>query len=178
MLSLRAAFLLSILCLPFSTSSYANTDNDPSSYDHYMRRLIELSKQNPQRPFAAMIIDNKTGNVLCEGVNASAHNPTLHGEIVAINNCVAKYPKLNWAETTLITDAEPCAMCTGAIIWAHISKIVYGTSIAFFEKQGFKPINVRADYIMNQAPFYHGTILGGVLHEETDKVFMQAYSSH
>jgi tRNA(adenine34) deaminase len=179
MSSSRPGFLPWILFFFTSfTMAHANADekNGPIiSYDHYMKQLIKLSKQNPQQPYAAMIIDNATGKILCEGVNAAKTNPTLHGEIVAINNCAAKYPKINWSETTLITDAEPCAMCASAIVWARISKVVYGSSIAFFAKQGWQPINLRAEYIMKKAPFYKGTILGGVLHEETDKVFINAY---
>jgi tRNA(adenine34) deaminase len=179
--STRAGFLpwifFFLTSLTLAHANAAATTVNIISYDHYMKQLIGLAKQNPQKPYAAMIIDNATGKILCEGVNASKTNPTLHGEIVAINNCAAKYPKINWAETTLITDAEPCAMCASAIVWAHISKVVYGSSITFFEKQGWEPIHIRAEYVMKKAPFYKGTILGGVLHEETDKVFLKAYKN-
>lgn len=148
---------------------------DTKSYENYMRQLIQLSKKNSRNPFAAMIIDNKSGKVLCDGVFDPTVNRTYHGEMVAINNCVAKYPNLNWSNTTLITDAEPCAMCTGAIVWTGIPKIVYGTSVPFFVKHHWTQINVRAEHIIKNSPFYKGTVIGGVLHQETDKLFANAY---
>lgn len=163
-----------LLCTAYEASAHIKP-SDSKPYEKYMKQLIELSQKNPRYPFAAMIIDNKTGKVLCEGVNSSTTNPTHHGEMVALNNCVAKYSKLNWANTTLITDAEPCAMCAGAIVWVGISKIVYGTSLSFLLKHGWDQINIKASYVIQKSPFYKGTIVGGVLHKETDKLFMHPH---
>lgn len=148
---------------------------DNHFYEPYMKQLIKLSNKNPRYPFAAMIIDNNTGTILCDGVNSSS-NPTYHGEMLAIKHCLAKYPKYNWAKTTLITDAEPCAMCSGAIVWTNISKIVYGTSVTFFVKHGWNQINIRAESVIKGSPFYKGTVIGGILHQETDRLFAEAYS--
>lgn len=171
---LTSALLSLLLSIPYTVFAHTHTD-DNHVYDDYMRHLIVISKENPRYPFAAMIIDNKTGEVLCEGVNSSSINPTYHGEMVAINNCAAKYPKIDWSNTTLITDAEPCSMCASAIIWAGIPKVVYGTSVPFFIEHGWKQINLRTEDVMRSAPFYKGTVIDGVLHEETDAVFEKAY---
>jgi tRNA(Arg) A34 adenosine deaminase TadA len=173
----KVNFVLFILAMALPTYAVSAHVKPNNSYEQYMQQLIKLSKKNPRYPFAAMIINNKTGKILCHGVNSAFINPTYHGEMVAINSCAAKYPKLDWSNTTLITDAEPCAMCTGAIIWAGIPKIVYGTSVPFFVKHHWNQIGVRASYIIKQSSFYKGSLMGGVLHEETDRVFAEAYKS-
>jgi tRNA(adenine34) deaminase len=38
-------------------------------HEHYVRRAIELGKHNPRLPFAALIVDRVSGNVLAEGWN-------------------------------------------------------------------------------------------------------------
>ena len=38
-------------------------------HEHYMRRAIELGKQNPRLPFGALIVDRVTGEILAEGWN-------------------------------------------------------------------------------------------------------------
>lgn len=161
----KTGLFLALILL--ATNSFAAV-----KYEPYMRQLIELSHQNPHYPFATMIIDNQSGKILCEGVNKGSVNPTFHGEIVAINNCAKKFPTLDWSQTTLITTAEPCPMCESAIIWAGISKVVYGTSIAFLAKHGWHQIYVTPEELIKKAPFYKGTVIGGVLHHETDKLFV------
>ena len=64
--------------------SFAATTKQSDEY--YMQMTINLAKNNPKAPFAAIIVDNLTGKVLSKGLNASKINPTFHGEMVAINN--------------------------------------------------------------------------------------------
>ena len=54
----------------------------------YMRRAIELAVKVPTVPFGAVIVDRESGNILSEGWNKTAVNPTWHGEIDAINHMV------------------------------------------------------------------------------------------
>ncbi len=90
-------------------------------FDHeqYMRRAIELAGNVPELPFAAVIVDQDTGEVLSEGWDRSSINPAWQGEIDAINHMVeAGY---DFEETTLAlyTTAESCPMCQGAIHWCR-----------------------------------------------------------
>lgn len=51
---------------------------------------------------------------------------TSHAEILAINNACKQLGTWYLDDCTLYTTVEPCMMCTGAIIQARISKVVYG----------------------------------------------------
>lgn len=148
----------------------------PEKYHSYMRTLIQMAKNPSTRsPFTAMIIDNQSGDVLCVGLNPGSASPIDHGELVAIERCVRKYTgKVNWQNTTLVTTAEPCPMCQGAISWANISTVVYGTSIPFLIQQGWKQINLRAYEVAKKSNFNHIQIVAGVLKEDTDKLFVKS----
>ncbi len=144
-------------------------------YNKDMQQLIKLAKtKNSKYPFAAMIIDNNTGNILCTGINSTSSegNPTSHGEIVAINNCSKKYGKnIDWKNTTLITTAEPCPMCMSAIIWAMISKVVYGTSIKYLSTHGWRQIDIDSSTIVSKESFSKVNIIRGVMESQTNLLF-------
>lgn len=164
--------LLALLLLIFTLPSFAEAKKDDA---YYMRLAIEVAKQNPHAPFGAVIVDNQSGKVLAKGVNAvmRLHNPTLHGEMVAINNFVNHYPKAAWKNTTLYTTCEPCAMCQSAIIWTGISRVVFGTSTQFISEHGWDQIKLSAEEVNKSANFYTGSVTGGVLANETNQLFIQ-----
>lgn len=146
-------------------------DSQLKSDEYYMQIAIDLAKKNPQAPFGAVIVDNLTGKILAEGLNASAINPTFHGEMVAINNCAAKHPHLDWSKVTLYTTAEPCSMCQSAIVWANIPRVVYATSIGYLMSHGWNQINIPSAEINKQSSFYKGTITGGILADKSNPLF-------
>ena len=134
--------------------------------------LVKLAKRNPSAPFAAMIVDADSGEILSQGLNNSPKNPTLHGEIDAINNFATLLPYKPYKNTFLYTTAESCPMCMSAIVWARISLTVYGTSIPFLIESGWGQITIRSQEVVDHASsFYHGKVIGGVLKEQTDPLF-------
>jgi len=59
------------------------------NHEGYTRQAITLVAHVPERPFAAIIVDSVTGEVIAEGWTRSDHNPTWHGKIDAINRLIA-----------------------------------------------------------------------------------------
>jgi len=89
-------------------------------------------------PFGSVIV--KDGKVV-----ATAHNevvlrndPTCHGEINAIRKAGAALGSFNLEGCELYTTGEPCPMCLFACLWANISKIYYGCTIADNALIGFR----------------------------------------
>ncbi|HET6974952.1 MAG TPA: nucleoside deaminase [Pyrinomonadaceae bacterium] len=144
-----------------------------ASDEGHMRRAIRLAGNNPKYPFAAVLVDQK-GVVMAEGWNRSILNPTWHGEMDAINKCAASHPKIDWSRLTLYTTAEPCAMCQGAVAWAGIRRVVYGSSIPFLKSLNWWAIDIRAEELARLATFRECTVVGGVLEEECNKLFRHA----
>jgi len=150
----------------------ANTLVEPDD-ESYMRRAIQLAANNPKYPFAAVLVDEEK-RVVGEGWNRSVHNPTWHGEMDAINKCAAAHPKIDWTRLTLYTTAEPCAMCQGAVAWAGIKRVVFGSSIPFLKSVNVWAIDIRAEELARLAAFRKCTVVGGVLEEECNKLFRTA----
>jgi tRNA(Arg) A34 adenosine deaminase TadA len=138
--------------------------------EHHMKRAIQLAGNVPKYPFGALLVDQK-GIVVAEGWNRSVHNPTWHGEMDAINKCAASNSKIDWTSLTLYTTAEPCAMCQGAVAWAGIRRVVYGSSIPFLKSLNWWAIDIRADELSRLATFRECAVVGGVLEEEFNKLF-------
>jgi tRNA(Arg) A34 adenosine deaminase TadA len=95
----------------------------------HLRRAIAVSKQavaNGNHPFGAVLVD-PAGAVVLEAENTvvTGRDVTGHAE----TNLVRMTGHLGPAELadfTLVTSCEPCAMCSGAIYWAGIGRVVYG----------------------------------------------------
>ena len=121
-----------------------------------------------------MIVRQPTRQVLAAAANRSFENPTLHGEVAAIHDYVARNGHQGWDETILYTTGEPCPMCMSAIIWAGIGGVVYATSIETAEERraSTRSTSLSPD-VAGSATFWNGAILGGVLAEETDRMFAE-----
>ncbi|KAG5926467.1 hypothetical protein E4U42_003288 [Claviceps africana] len=166
-----------------------------STRHHWMRQANEalLHVRGTPCPFNAFgsVIVNHTagglGEMVCIGANDIASgNPTIHGEIAAINNCSAILTdpdgpyrltggeaQLAWADLSLYTNAEPCSMCASAIRWAGFKELVFGSSTADLEERGWPMISLSAEALFGYATGL-GTetaILKRVLSNETDVYF-------
>ena len=68
--------------------------------------------------------------IIAKGYNQveKLNDPTAHAEIIAItaacNFLESKYLK----DCTLYVTLEPCPMCTGALVWSKIDRVVFGAS--------------------------------------------------
>ncbi|KAI8316856.1 hypothetical protein K4K61_000140 [Colletotrichum sp. SAR11_59] len=180
-------------CLPQEWTTWTTDDGVDASTRAYWMRQANLALPNPC-PFAAFgaVVVNHTagglGELVCTGANNNqgSGNPTLHGEMVAINNCSAIFTDpqgrynmtpadalLAFSNLTLYTNAESCPMCASAIRWAGFKEYVYGTSIDALVDMGWGQITVSSKEIFNQSSSLSSEtgFLGGVLTNETDGFF-------
>lgn len=88
--------------------------------------LSEKSRESGNTPFAAILV-NAAGNIVLEQMNVeiTEHKCTGHAETQLAERASRQYAREYLWECTLYTTAEPCAMCTGAIYWANIGRIVF-----------------------------------------------------
>jgi tRNA(adenine34) deaminase len=70
------------------------------------------------------------GAVVGRGRNAreSAHDPTAHAELLAIQDAARTLGRWRLTGVTLLVTLEPCAMCAGALVLARIDRLVIGAS--------------------------------------------------
>lgn len=89
-------------------------------------------------PFGTVIV--KDDIVVGKGHNMVLRNidPTCHGEVVAIRNACTNLGTYDLSGCELYTTGEPCQMCLCACLWANISKVYYGCTIADNGRIGFR----------------------------------------
>ena len=106
-----------------------------------MARAIQLSVDNVLSgqggPFGAVIVKN--GRVVAEGANrvTATNDPTAHAEVIAIRQACSRLGTFELKECELYTSCEPCPMCLGAIYWARLDRIYYGSLAADAAHAGF-----------------------------------------
>ncbi len=95
----------------------------------YMRRAVKLAQAAAEMgevPVASLLVKDDT--IIARGANRSItdHDPTAHGEIIALRNAGEQLQNYRLPGTTLYVTLEPCIMCMGAIIHARIQRLVFG----------------------------------------------------
>lgn len=147
--SLRTGLFASLLLLApsaFGAFPPASPDDPTCTAEDriYMARAYELARYaitHGGGPFGALLV--KDGKVLAEFSNCvhSTRDVTKHAETGLISAFSPKIDRETFAKSTLYTSTEPCAMCCGAICFAGIGRVVYGTSDALLGKvMGLPPM--------------------------------------
>jgi len=107
----------------------------------FMTRAIQLSIENVRSgrggPFGAVIA--RGGEIISEGTNqvTSTNDPTAHAEVLAIRQACQKLGLFELKDCELYTSCEPCPMCLGAIYWARLARVYFGSLAADASKAGF-----------------------------------------
>jgi tRNA(Arg) A34 adenosine deaminase TadA len=97
----------------------------------HLERAIELSRQsraNGNHPFGALLV--LEGKIVLEAKNSvgTTGDATGHAETNLVRLASTKFSRSDLAQTSLYSSCEPCAMCSGAIYWAGIGRLVYALS--------------------------------------------------
>ena len=140
-------------------------------HERHMRRAIEIARGNPDAPFGCVIVDGETGRILAEGLNDAEKSPILHGETAAVMNLFDVRPDVDTSNLVLYTTAEPCPMCSGAILWSGIPRVVLGTRLETLEELGRPVIDLPCEEVSGRASFGGFGVIHGVLEGECDALF-------
>lgn len=101
-------------------------------HEELIRKAIDVAKSaksNGNHPFGALLVSS-TGEILLTAENTvhTGRNPTHHAETNLVNAAWAQLSADMIKDSTLYTSCEPCPMCTGAIFWSGIRRVVYSLS--------------------------------------------------
>lgn len=102
-----------------------------------MRLAIDLARLNVRHgtggPFGAALFEMESGRLVAAGVNlvVSGGCSILHAEIVALMLAERTLGSFDLGapgipSCELVTSAEPCAMCLGAIPWSGVRRLSCG----------------------------------------------------
>ena len=92
---------------------------------------------------------------------------TAHAEMQAITAAAAHLGGKYLNECTLYVTVEPCIMCAGALGWAQIGRVVFGTAD---EKRGYQRFAPEALHPKTQ-------VVSGVMEEECRNLMQEFFRS-
>ena len=129
--------------------------------EHYMKQALNESQRafdEGEVPVGAIIVMNE--RIIAKGYNQveKLTDSTAHAEIIALTAAFNFLGSKYLPDATLYVTIQPCLMCSGALYWSKIGRIVYG---ADDEKNGYKRV------AQDISPFHPKTLVtGGVLQED------------
>ncbi|MFZ1527193.1 MAG: nucleoside deaminase [Ferruginibacter sp.] len=129
--------------------------------EQYMQQALKEAQkafEADEVPVGAIVVmQNK---IISRGYNQveMLNDSTAHAEIIALTSAYNFLGSKYLPEATLYVTVEPCLMCSGALYWSKIGKIVFG---AYDDKNGYRHSTG------NNNPFHpKTTITGGILEAE------------
>ena len=137
-------------------------------YNIWMNTILRRSKEigKVELPICSIILDER-GRCIGRGVNRRNINkdPLGHAEIMALRQ--ASLIKNDWRfnECTIITNLEPCTMCSSALIQARMGKVIFG---AYDKKRG--GLGGSIDLSKHKSAHHKMEIVGGILEDECSQI--------
>ncbi len=138
-----------------------------------MRQAIQealLAKAEGNKGYGSLLVMGDRVLARAHDTATATGDPSLHGEHSAILQAVRKEGSPDLTGALLVSTCEPCPMCTGLAVWAGVTTIVFGSSIADTAAMGRSRILVTAGEIAARAPRVLD-VIGGVLREECDPLY-------
>ena len=146
----------------------------------FLRQAIQIAAQaraHGNHPFGAVLVDAQ-GQFLAVAENTvlTARDSTGHAETNLVRAASAAFSPQVLAGATLYTSTEPCAMCSGAIFWSGIARVVFALSergllelVAGLPSGDFLDLPCREVFARGGRPV---EVLGPLLEDEARQVHL------
>ena len=140
--------------------------------EFYMQQALrEAGKafEKDEIPIGAVIVINQKIIARAHNMTEQLNDSTAHAEILALTSAYNFLGSKYLPDATLYVTIEPCLMCTGAMFWSKLSRVVWG---ADDDKNGHRHITSP------NFPFHPKTkITTGILSEEAATLMRQFFSA-
>ena len=91
--------------------------------------VARLAREHGNHPFGAVLVDEHNRVLLqAENTVTTGRDSTGHAETNLVRLATGSYSPEQLARCSLYSSTEPCAMCSGAIHWSQLGRIVYALS--------------------------------------------------
>lgn len=105
--------------------------------EYFMNEALKearMALDENEVPIGAVVVCNN--KIVGKGHNLTERlsDVTAHAEMLALTAATQALGGKYLNDCTLYVTVEPCVMCAGALAWAQLGRLVYGTSD---EKRGF-----------------------------------------
>lgn len=129
-----------------------------------------LAFEEGEVPVGALIV--KDGNILARAHNLreKLNDPSAHAEMLVLRAVAGLQGSWRLTATTLYVTKEPCIMCSGAVVNARISRLVFGCSDE--KAGGVKSLySIPEDLRLN----HRVEVLPGVLEDECAEILRRFF---
>jgi tRNA(Arg) A34 adenosine deaminase TadA len=143
------------------------------SYERFMAIALREAKKSLRegnKGFGAVLVKDSRVLGRTHDTEVTESDPTAHAEIKLIRSVARRGLGKELEGSILVSTHEPCPMCTGAIIWAGISEVVYGTSVQKSRRLGRTMINLGCKEIIAKGPS-KTNVIGGVLADQSSRLY-------
>ena len=134
--------------------------------DEYFMMLAlkeaRLAYDEDEIPIGAVVVMND--RVIARGHNMTEklNDPTAHAEMIALTSAFNALGSKYLPDATIYITIEPCLMCSGALYWSKIKRVIYGSED---QKNGYKK-TVNGNW-----PFHPKTeLIHGILKDDCVKL--------
>ncbi len=134
-------------------------------------KLAKIAYQNGEIPIGA-VIEHKN-QIIGRGYNQveMLGDPTAHAEMIAISAACSTLHNKYLLDCTLYVTLEPCIMCSGAIVWTKIDRIVFGAMDINAGGAG-----TVFNLVSNRKLNHRAEIIQGILEEECGALLKQFFN--
>lgn len=153
------------------------SDND----EHFMREAIQVATERGGDPSLAPIgcVIVLDGQIIARERNhvADKCDVTAHAEIEAVRAAGRGRKNGELRGATLYTTLQPCGMCTMALIWAKIERVIYGAGREDVNALYFEARHVDTLDFVAKAYRDDISIEGGVLRAECAQLYWRPWDN-
>ncbi|MFF9896400.1 nucleoside deaminase [Streptomyces longispororuber] len=122
-------------------------------------------------PFGAVLVAAESGEVVAGAANTVRdEDPTAHAEMNALRSATARGRPMS--HHVVVSTAEPCPMCAGALLWAGVRAVVFGTSSARIAALGIPQLALPFETVARHSTLGPlPAVGGGVRTDLTDPLY-------
>ncbi|KAK3237759.1 hypothetical protein CYMTET_52189 [Cymbomonas tetramitiformis] len=152
-----------------------------SMWEPAMRSALEearLAVAANNHPFGAVLCDAE-GKVLLAAQNTvvTDKDPTCHAETNLVRSACRTLDPKSMAQMTLVTSTEPCPMCSGAIYWAGIGRVVYACSGKKLGQISGEELDIPCGQVFSSGRLHSVEVEGPVLAAEAEEMHTRFWTS-
>lgn len=152
-----------------------NQEQVKAERHRFMKMALKLAQKAGSMgevPVGAVVIIS--GKVVGRGYNQSIrkNDPAAHAEILALRQAARRMGNYRLTSATVYCTLEPCPMCAGALIWARVRCLVYGT-------RDLKAGAIDSHLKLAQARFsnHRYTVISGILGKDSAELLKQFFKN-
>lgn len=149
-----------------------NKGGTTTALQTYMKQAVKMGQIGYDRgevPIGAVFVWEEKVLAAAHNLKESLNDPTAHAEMLVIREASQKLGNWRLERGKLFVTAEPCLMCTTAILQARIPFLVFGVN-------EWQTGGIESAFKIEKHPDYYPSmqIYGGILEEEC-KALMQSF---